>query len=33
MSSLEKAGNQAARTASREVVRYILRGIMGTFKR
>ncbi|MAX83771.1 MAG: ATP-binding protein [Hyphomonas sp.] len=33
MSSLEKAGNQAARTASREIVRYILRGIMGTFKR
>ncbi|RAN37396.1 helicase HerA-like domain-containing protein [Hyphomonas pacifica] len=33
MSSLEKAGNQAARTASREVVRYILRGIFGNLKR
>lgn len=33
MTPLERAGNQAARTASREFVRYILRGIMGTMKR
>lgn len=33
MSGLQKAGNQAARTATREVVRYLLRGIMGGLKR
>ncbi len=33
MTPLERAGNQAARTASREFVRYVLRGIMGTMKR
>ena len=33
MTPLEKAGNQAARTASREFTRYILRGILGSMKR
>ena len=33
MSSLEKAGNQAARSAAREFTRYILRGILGSMKR
>jgi DNA helicase HerA-like ATPase len=33
MSPLQKAGNQAARSAGREAVRYVLRGIMGGFKR
>ena len=33
MTPLERAGNQAARTASREFTRYILRGILGSMKR
>ncbi|MCA8900232.1 MAG: DUF853 family protein [Hyphomonas sp.] len=33
MSPLQKAGNQAARSAGREFTRYILRGILGSMKR
>ena len=33
MTPLERAGNEAARTASREFVRYVLRGILGGLKR
>lgn len=33
MSPMQKAGNQAIRTASREAVRYVLRGIFGGLKR
>ena len=33
MSPLQKAGNQAARSAAREFTRYILRGILGSMKR
>ncbi len=33
MSPLQKAGNQAARSAGREIVRYVLRGILGGLKR
>ncbi len=33
MSPLQKAGNQAARSAGREIVRYVLRGILGGIKR
>jgi hypothetical protein len=33
MSTTERAVNNAASTASREVVRYVLRGIFGTRKR
>ena len=33
MSTLEKAGNQAARSAGREAMRYVLRGIFGSRKR
>jgi hypothetical protein len=33
MTPLERAGNQAARSAAREFTRYILRGILGSMKR
>ncbi|HPE48310.1 MAG TPA: DUF853 family protein [Hyphomonas sp.] len=33
MTPLEKAGNQAARSAARELTRYVLRGILGGLKR